>query len=80
MQYESGGMLLTSGTHWIDLIHLENFSIKSILAVTAKQYGNKYSEELQEQLSSYTSAQLHDRLRSLSNFLVQSAIPGQYSL
>jgi len=51
VRYPSGGILLVSAGHWVELLHLEGVSEKSLLQTAAKNYGDAYSANWSAQLA-----------------------------
>jgi len=50
LTYPSGGTLLTSAGHWVELAKLD-VTVESLLAVAEKEYGSDYTAQLRQDLS-----------------------------
>jgi len=80
LRYKSGGILVVSAGHWIELKNLGNVSEEKIQEI-AQQYtsGGKteYSMQYQE-LSNYTGEEREMRKQKLVSQMVQKSAPAKY--
>ncbi len=78
---ESGGVLLVSTGHWIELSRLDAASEERVLQAVRSQFGGEYSRQLDEELTAYGDNEEARRVviqRSVTQ-LVQSSAPCSYS-
>jgi len=79
LTYPSGGMLLTSAGHWIELIQLD-VSEERLIATSAAQFGASYSADVAQQLASAPSAAArYEVMQNCSTRIIQSSAPCSYS-
>jgi len=79
LTYPSGGMLLASAGHWMELSHI-NVSEERLLQVATAAYGEAYSAQLSCQMAACETheAREHFAQQSASRFIQQS-LPSMYS-
>eukprot|EP00811_Abedinium_folium_P000177 NODE_10161_length_1372_cov_8.123695.p1 GENE.NODE_10161_length_1372_cov_8.123695~~NODE_10161_length_1372_cov_8.123695.p1 ORF type:complete len:355 (-),score=81.72 NODE_10161_length_1372_cov_8.123695:213-1277(-) len=79
MTYPSGGLLLTSAGHWIDLTRLD-VSEERLLSMASTTYGEEYSSGLRSRLESCSTGIDRDELsQCFAKRYIQGSSPGQYS-
>lgn len=80
LKYPSGGKLLTSAGHWIELTRLD-VTMESLLRVAQAAYGNAYVGQIQTSLASCsTAAERNQVVQSFSAEMVQQSAPCSYSV
>jgi hypothetical protein len=79
LTYPSGGKLITSCGHWIELVALD-VTEEALLRVAKAEYGDQYMQELQCEMSSAPDAQTRKAVVQKSAArMVQSSAPQEYS-
>lgn len=79
LRYPSGGILLVSSGHWVELAHI-GVSEERLLQVAATSYGQAYSTSVQQQFASCRTQQARSALcQSLATQYVQQSAPCTYS-
>ncbi len=80
LKYRSGGMILVSTGHWIELTRVDA-NEEHILREMTTRYGQAYSDQLSFELSSYgTDIATRTRVLSMNaTYLIQSSSPSSYS-
>ena len=75
LTYPSGGQLITSMGHWIELTRI-NTSVESIMQVAAKNFGQLEISKQQAALSSArTEADRQRCVQELSKQMIQKSVP-----
>lgn|SRR3990167_2330112 len=77
LTYPSGGKILTSCGHWLELVKLD-VSLENLLKAARNTYGSAYSKEFEKQLKSKSSNEKNELLQNWSKNYVQSAAPCNY--
>ena len=79
LKYPSGGVLLVSCGHWIELVNV-NASEDSVMKSAESMYGACYAQNIQTKLqSANTEAEKNTVLNFYSAQMVQNSTPAQYS-
>lgn len=79
LQYPSGGRLLASAGHWVELAHI-GVSEQRLLDVAASSYGAAYSADVQRQFESCPTAGDRAQLvQSMASQYIQQSVPCAYS-
>jgi hypothetical protein len=79
LTYPSGGRLVASAGHWMELSKFDVSETNLIAA--AQQYGAAYVSQVQTSLKSCTNdAQRRETMQSMSSQMVQQAVPCSYSM
>lgn len=78
LKYPSGGALLASSGHWIELARI-NVSEDQLLQVAASSYGAFYSGQVQQQMESMSGAARREYVQSVASTMVQQSAPCSYS-
>jgi hypothetical protein len=79
LKYPSGGKLLSSAGHWIELTRLD-VSMESLLRVAQASYGEAYAGQIQTSLASCsTAAERNQVVQTYSAQVVQQSAPCTYS-
>lgn len=80
LKYPSGGIILTSAGHWVELVKI-GVSEERLLSVAAASYGQAYAEGMQQQFASCrTTAERAATLQTVSQRMVQQSAPCSYSM
>lgn len=74
LTYPSGGKLLTSAGHWIELQNLDT-SLESLLATTERRYGAVERARMQSELGSMSLMQQQAQVQEYSRKCVQTSAP-----
>jgi hypothetical protein len=82
LEYKSGGKLLTSAAHWIDLNHIDTKNTTGLLQVVQSMYGKEYAKEIQSELRSASFDKEMEMmiLQRNAKQMIQSAVPCGYSI
>ena len=79
LSYPSGGKLLTSAGHWVELVKLD-VSEESLLRVAEQEYGEAYQADLQQGLDGCANeSQKKEYIQKSCARMVQSSAPAEYS-
>jgi len=79
LTYPSGGQILASAGHWVELSRLD--VTEAALLQAAASYGAAYQNQIQTSMASCsTSAERQQTLNTLSTRMIQSSTPGSYSM
>eukprot|EP00128_Syssomonas_multiformis_P015201 Colp12_sorted_trinity150504_noHs@12780 len=78
LTYPSGGILLTSSGHWIELAQLDT-TLDNIIKSAAKQYGEAYAEQMKTELSTAPPEMQQQKMQMYASRAVQSAAPCSYT-
>jgi len=79
LKYPSGGNLLVSCGHWIELARLD-VSAESVLKVAESTWGSDYSAQISEEIKSAASPAARDQVvQKWAGQMVQQSAPCQYS-
>lgn len=77
LTYASGGQLVTSMGHWVELTHIDT-SVKSVLRVAQHHYGEARAEEFQRELATKSSdAERRECVQQISKQYVQHSVPSK---
>jgi hypothetical protein len=81
LKYQSGGLLLASAGHWIELSKLDPSSEERVLTAIREQYGEDYRSQLSQELEGYGSdrEKRQEAMRRTAKQLIQSSAPCSYS-
>ncbi len=82
LNYKSGGRLLTSAAHWIDLNHIDAKNKTGLLHAVEKMYGSEYANEVKCELKSASADKEMEAMimQRSAKQIIQSAAPCGYSL
>jgi len=78
LRYPSGGLLLCSAGHWLELVQLD-VSMESLLKVAAKDYGAGYSSTLKQEISAAPVEQQPIMVQQYASLFVQQSSPCMYT-
>ena len=80
LKYKSGGILILSAGHWIELSNL-NVNVDNLAEVAMKNYGadNEYMQEINEIKSMKDESQRETKLNRMANMFVQQTAACNYS-
>eukprot|EP01113_Clastostelium_recurvatum_P022900 TRINITY_DN2740_c0_g1_i3.p1 TRINITY_DN2740_c0_g1~~TRINITY_DN2740_c0_g1_i3.p1 ORF type:complete len:374 (+),score=59.33 TRINITY_DN2740_c0_g1_i3:51-1172(+) len=79
LSYPSGGKLLLSCGHWVELSRLD-VSVESVLKTASKTWGEAYSEQISTELKSASSSEDRERVVQMyAQRMVQQTSPCAYS-
>lgn len=78
LKYPSGGSLLASSGHWIELAQIK-VSEDQLLHVATSSYGAAYSGQVQQQMATLSGAARREYVQSVSSMMVQQSAPCSYS-
>eukprot|EP00927_Polykrikos_kofoidii_P062165 TRINITY_DN56987_c0_g1_i1.p1 TRINITY_DN56987_c0_g1~~TRINITY_DN56987_c0_g1_i1.p1 ORF type:complete len:551 (-),score=78.29 TRINITY_DN56987_c0_g1_i1:59-1711(-) len=77
---QSGGRLLTSAGHWMELSNLGGVSEERLIQAAVQSYGMQYAESIRVQLASCTDTASRQQVsQSLAQQYVQQSAPCSYS-
>merc|ERR1711972_237141 len=62
LKYPSGGLLLVSAGHWIELVQLDGVTEERLLQTAAAQYGGSYAASWSAQMVSAPSAEMRSQM------------------
>lgn len=81
LRYASGGRLLASCPHWIELSKLD-VNAENLLAVAEKRYGTEYANKMREEISRFgdDTAAVKNYSSAQSCTFVQQSVPASYSM
>mmetsp|Transcript_11705 Transcript_11705/g.25214 ORF Transcript_11705/g.25214 Transcript_11705/m.25214 type:complete len:209 (+) Transcript_11705:29-655(+) len=80
LRYPSGGSLLASAGHWMELVQLD-VSEERLLEAAQREYGQQFSEQLQQQWACAPTAEARYQVtQSVASQMVQSTVPCNYSM
>jgi len=74
LKYPSGGFLLVSCGHWIELSKLD-VSVSNLLKVAANDFGEEYSKKIEKEISSLPQPMQYARTQQYAQQFVQQAQP-----
>lgn len=81
LRYPSGGILLVSAGHWIELVRLDGVSEERLLQAAANQYGAAYSANWSAQIASAPDqATREQRVQNFASQMVNQSVPCTYSM
>jgi len=76
LRYPSGGCLLTSAGHWIELVKLDGVSEAKLLEIASAQYGEAYTASWKTQLASAPTIESRTLMcQSYAHQMVQQSSP-----
>lgn len=79
LTYPTGGTILTSSGHWIELVRLD-VSMEALLKVAQTSYGGEYAQQMQEDMGSCANAaERSSKMQEYACKFVQQSAPCQYS-
>jgi len=78
LEYPSGGYLLTSCGHWIELSRLD-VSIESLYKIAQNSYGGNMSEQIMQEYNDASESEKSEVVQKYSRKMVQESAPCQYS-
>lgn len=79
LRYASGGALLASAGHWVELVEMD-VSEERLIETAAAQYGEVYSQTLERALCEAPSLELRSQIcQKAASHIVQQSTPGTYS-
>jgi len=79
LKYPTGGMLLTSCGHWLELMRLD-VSLETLLQVSGNCYGRSYSTQIFEDVQSASNAvEKKAKLQRYASMIVQQSSPSAYA-
>merc|ERR1712007_372259 len=77
LTYASGGQLVTSMGHWIELTRI-NTSLESVLRVAAQEFGEAEVRDMQrEYASKSTDAERFECVQRRASTMVQKSVPSR---
>lgn len=80
LRYPSGGLLLASAGHWIELVRLDGVSEERLLQSAKEQYGANYSATWAAQMAAAPSAAVRAQMcQGFAQQMVQQSAPCMYS-
>jgi len=80
LTYPSGGTLLVSAGHWVELLRIEGVSEKSLLKTAEANYGTAYSANWSAQLAAAPNSAARAQMNQMfAQQLVQQSAPCNYS-
>merc|ERR1712079_128231 len=80
LRYPSGGLLLVSAGHWIELVQLDGVTEEKLLETAAAQYGASYAASWSAQLKSTRSLEVRSQMcQAFAQQMVQQSTPSSYS-
>merc|ERR1711907_584378 len=79
LTYPTGGMILASSGHWIELVRLD-VSMEALLKVAQASYGGAYAAEMEADMSSCANmAERSSKMQEYACKFVQQSAPCQYT-
>merc|ERR1712226_1561773 len=76
LRYPSGGLLLVSAGHWIELVQLDGVTEEKLLQTAAAQYGSDYAASWSAQMMSAPSQEARSQMcQAFSMQMVQQSSP-----
>jgi len=78
LTYPSGGRLLTSAGHWIELQRLD-VSLEGLLVAAASRYGAAEGDRMRSEMADLSLTEQSERVQCYSRQYVQSSTPCRYS-
>jgi len=78
LKYPSGGLLLTSAGHWVELVKVD-VSMETLLKVAQTNYGEKVMNEMKVNLSNVSGYQQTQMMNQYGQQFIQQSAPSQYT-
>jgi len=80
LRYTSGGLLLVSAGHWIELVQLDGVTEEKLLRTAEAQYGQSYAASWSEHLLATPSPEVRNQMcQAFAQQMVQQSSPCIYS-
>jgi hypothetical protein len=80
LKYPSGGILLVSAGHWVELVRLDGVSEERLLQTAADVYGDTYAAAWSAQMAAAPSVTMRNQMcQGFAQQMVQQSAPCSYS-